>query len=228
MLLFRKIRACVCVVLTMFVLSLFYSHIVTLRVSKFNQIKIVLDAGHGGRDGGSIGYNGTIEKEINLEYVKLLKDKLVENGYIVELTRKNDDGLYSEFAKNKKTSDMNARFNFIKRVNPNLVISIHMNSFASQSARGPMTYYRANDKAGKTCADLIQKSIATYCGARTEQSRVGDYYILNCTYYTAILIECGFISNPEEEKLLNSKKYKREMVDAIFKGILLYFGNASM
>ena len=212
----------------MIVLSLFYSHIVTISVSKFNGIKIVLDAGHGGRDGGSVGFNGTIEKDINLEYVKLLKEKLVQNGYMVELTRKNDDGLYSEFAKNKKTSDMNARFNLIKKFNPNLVISIHMNSFSSSTASGPMTYYRANDKSGKNCADLIQKSIASYCGARTDKSKVGDYYILNCTYYTAILIECGFISNPEEEKLLNSKDYKQKMIDAIYNGILLYFGNTAI
>ena len=221
----RNIKAIICVVLVMVVLSFFYSNIVSRSVSKLNGIKIVLDAGHGGRDGGSIGFNGTIEKEINLKYVKLLKDKLVKNGFTVELTRKNDDGLYSEFAKNKKTRDMNARFSLIKKFNPNLVISIHMNSFSNPNVRGATTYYRVNDKSGKNCADLIQKSIATYCGARTNEGKVGDYYILNCTYYTAILIECGFISNPEEERLLNSKEYKQQMVDAIYNGILLYFGN---
>ena len=223
-----KTKSVLCIILIMVVISFFYSNIVELRVSKFNGIKIVLDAGHGGRDGGSIGVNGTIEKEINLEYVMLLKDKLVRNGYTVELTRKNDDGLYSEFAKNKKTSDMKARFDIIKKVNPNLVISIHMNSFSSAEAKGAMTYYRKNDKAGKQCADLIQKTISTYCGAKSIYGKVGDYYILNCSYYTAILIECGFISNPEEEKLLNSKAYKDKMIDAIYKGILLYFGNNSI
>ena len=225
---FRKFKAVIFVVLSMFVISLFYSHIVTLSVSKLNGITIVLDAGHGGRDGGSVGVNGTIEKKINLEYVMLLKDKLVENGYKVALTRKNDDGLYSEFAKNKKTSDMNARFEIIKKANPNLVISIHMNSFSSSKAKGAMTYYRSGDKASKQCADLIQKSISTYCGVKNTSSKVGDYYMLNCSYYTSVLIECGFISNSEEEKLLNSEEYKKLMINSIYKGILLYFGNNSI
>ena len=211
----------------MVVLCFFYSQIVELRVQKFNGVTIVLDAGHGGRDGGSVGKNGTIEKEINLEYVLLLKDKLVRNGYKVVLTRKNDDGLYSEFAKNKKTSDMNARFDIIKNANPNLVVSIHMNSFSSQNVSGAITYYRENDKAGKECADLIQKSIATYCGANNIAGKVGDFYMLNCSYYTSVLIECGFISNPDEEKLLNSASYKQLMVDSIYKGIMLYFGNGT-
>ena len=226
--LFRKHKSIICIFLLLLTLSFFYSRVVALRVSKFNGYTIVLDAGHGGRDGGSVGVNGTIEKEINLEYVLLLKEKLVKNGYKVVLTRKNDDGLYSEFAKNKKTSDMNERFRIIKKANPNLVISIHMNSFSSPSAKGAMTYYRTGDEASKKCADLIQKSLATYCGAKNKMGKVGDYYMLNCSYYTAVLIECGFISNPEEEKLLNSKDYKNKMVESIFKGILLYLGNSSI
>ena len=202
-----------------------FSMIVAHRVSKCNGITIVLDAGHGGRDGGSVGVNGTIEKEINLAYVIALKEKLVENGFKVVLTRKNDDGLYSEFAKNKKQSDMNKRFEIIKQANPNLVVSIHMNSFQTASAKGAVTYYRSGDSASKNCADLIQKSLKKYCGARFENGKIGDYFMLNCSYYTAVLIECGFISNPEEEMLLNDEKYKCAIVGAIYKGILLYFGN---
>jgi N-acetylmuramoyl-L-alanine amidase len=198
---------------------------VNLSVSKFNGIKIVLDAGHGGRDGGSVGVNGTIEKNINLEYTLELKDKLIENGYMVELTRKDDSGLYSSFDKNKKQSDMNNRFKIIKRTNPNLVISIHMNSYTSSLVKGASTYYRKGDESGKQCADLIQKSLYKNCGARIQEAKVGDYYMLNCSYYTAVLIECGFLSNPEEERLLNDEKHKKKIIDAIFNGILLYFGN---
>ena len=156
----------------------------------------------------------------------MLKDKLVKNGFRVELTRKNDDGLYSITDKNKKLSDMNERFKIIKKTNPNLVVSIHMNSFTSASARGAMTYYRKGDEASKVCADLIQKSFNVYCGARLTTSKIGDYYMLNCSYYTSVLIECGFLSNPEEELLLNTDSYKQKVVDAIFKGILLYFGHS--
>ncbi len=224
----KKHKAIVCLFLIMFVLSFCYAKVVDLSVSRFNGYVIVLDAGHGGRDGGSIGVNGTIEKEINLEYVLLLKESLVKQGYKVILTRKSDDGLYSEFAKNKKTSDMNARYKIIKKANPNLVISIHMNSFKSESAKGAMTYYRKGDKSGNQCADIIQKSIATYCGARSLSGKVGDYYMLNCSYYTSVLIECGFISNAEEERLLNSSAYKKQLVEAITRGVLLYLGNTSI
>ena len=205
-----------------------YSSIVSYRVSKSNGITIVIDAGHGGRDGGSVGVSGTIEKEINLEYVLALKDKFVENGFNVVLTRKNNDGLYSEFAKNKKQSDMNERLKIIKNANPNLVISLHMNSFNISSARGAMTYYRKGDKASEYIGDLIQKSLKKDCNAIYEKSKVGDYYMLNCSYYTAVLIECGFISNPEEEKLLNTENYKNKLINAIFNGVLLYFGVGKM
>ncbi|MBR4999244.1 MAG: N-acetylmuramoyl-L-alanine amidase, partial [Clostridia bacterium] len=132
---------------------------------------------------------------------------------------------YSVLDKNKKSSDMKKRFEIIKKTNPNLVVSIHMNSFTSSNACGAMTYFRKGDEASKKCADLIQKSFNTYCGAKLSESKVGDYYMVNCSYYTAVLIECGFLSNPEEELLLNSRDYKNQMIEAIYKGILLYFGN---
>lgn len=217
------------VVFVLFVgLTSFYYQIVEVRASKLNGFKIVIDAGHGGRDGGSVGVNGTIEKQINLEYAYLLKDKLVDNGFTVEMTRKTDDGLYSATDKNKKQSDMNERFKIIKRSNPNLVVSIHMNSFTSSSAKGAMTYFRKGDSASERCADLIQKSLHTYCGAKQTLGKVGDYYMLNCSYYTAVLVECGFLSNPDEETMLNSDEYKSRVIDSIFKGILLYFGNAEI
>lgn len=214
-------------VLVMFVLSIGFSQIVAYSVSNYNGITIVIDAGHGGRDGGSVGINGTIEKEINLKYALTLKEKLVDSGYRVELTRRTDDGLYSETALNKKMSDMRARFNIIQKTNPNLVISIHMNSFNSPTARGAITYYRNGDEASKRCADLVQASLNIYCEAPSAQGKVGDYYILNCSYYTSILIECGFISNPEEERLLNTDSYREKFIDAVYSGILLYFGNSN-
>jgi len=145
-------------------------------------------------------------------------------GYKVEMTRKNDDGLYSEFASNKKMSDINERMRIIKQANPNLMISIHMNSFSDSSACGAVTYYRINDEASKHVADLVQKSLNTYCGARWANGKTGDYYILNNSYYTSILIECGFISNASEEKLLNTDRYRKDFVSAVSKGLSLYFG----
>lgn len=222
---FFKRNSCIIIfVLIMFLLTFAFSHIVAVSASGYNGITIVLDAGHGGRDGGSVGVNGTIEKEINLRYTLALKEKLVSAGYRVELTRKTDDGLYLESAKNKKLSDLNARMEIIKRANPNLVISIHMNSFSSPSAHGASTYYRSGDESGQIVSDLIQQSLNTYLGAPSTKGKVGDYYILNESYYTAVLIECGFLSNPEEERLLNTDEYLEKFVDAVYNAILLYFG----
>lgn len=222
---FFKRNSCIIIfVLIMFLLTFAFSHIVAVSASEYNGITIVLDAGHGGRDGGSVGVNGTIEKEINLKYTLALKEKLVSAGYRVELTRKTDDGLYLESAKNKKMSDLNARMEIIKRANPNLVISIHMNSFSSQSAHGASTYYRSGDESGQIVSDLIQQSLNTYLGAPSNTGKVGNYYILNESYYTAVLIECGFLSNPEEERLLNTDEYLEKFVDAVYNAILLYFG----
>lgn len=222
---FFKRNSCIIIfVLIMFLLTFAFSHIVAVSASGYNGITIVLDAGHGGRDGGSVGVNGTIEKEINLKYTLALKEKLVSAGYRVELTRKTDDGLYLESAKNKKMSDLNARMEIIKRANPNLVISIHMNSFSSPSAHGASTYYRSGDESGQIVSDLIQQSLNTYLGAPSTKGKVGDYYILNESYYTAVLIECGFLSNLEEERLLNTDEYLKKFVDAVYNAILLYFG----
>ena len=219
----KKYRIFIVFFVILFIFSFIFFNIISFQVSKYNGITIVLDAGHGGRDGGSVGINGTIEKEINLEYTLALKEKLVKVGYRVELTRKNDDGLYSELAKNKKISDMNARCEIIKKTNPNLVISIHMNSFPDSSACGANTYYRAGDEASKNIANLIQASLNTYCGVKNTQAKVGDYYILNCSYYTAVLIECGFLSNGRERELLKSKEYQQKVADAISVGLIKYY-----
>ncbi len=223
--LLRKYGVVIVLILLFGFISTVYYSFTLSTATRFNGYTIVIDAGHGGRDGGSIGVNGTIEKEINLKYAETLKSKLVEMGYRVEMTRKTDDGLYSEFAKNKKISDLNERMKIIKKANPNLMISIHMNSFSSSSARGAVTYYRIDDEASKSVADLVQKSLNVYCGARWETGKTGDYYILNNSYYTSILVECGYLSNSEEEKLLNTDEYCNKITDSICKGVGLYFGS---
>ncbi len=220
----KTVSALLVIVILFAGISFVYGRIAKYTMASFNGLTIVIDAGHGGRDGGSVGINGTVEKSINLDYALAIKENLVRMGFKVIMTRKNDDGLYSEFAKNKKISDLNKRMEIIKKSNPNLVISVHMNSFSSSSARGAMTYYRKGDEASKNVADLIQKSLNKNCGAVWQNGKVGDYYILNNSYYTSVLIECGFISNPEEEKLLLNNEYKNKFSKSVCDGIGLYFG----
>lgn len=219
-------KVIICVLISIFIISACCATCFSVKLAKSPNFSytIVIDAGHGGRDGGSVGKNGTIEKVINLKYAKALEKKLTELGYNVIMTRTNDNGLYDENAKNKKLSDMNARLKIIEKANPALVISLHMNSFPNQSAHGAITYYREGDSASETCANLIQRALNNYCDAPSIKGKPADYYMVKCSYYTSVLVECGFISNPEEEALLNSDAYQEKIIYAIYSGIQLYFG----
>ena len=219
-----KYRAVCVVFVLLLMISCVYFNIVKTVSSKSNGICIVLDAGHGGRDGGCVGANGSVEKDLNLKYTLKLKEKLVQYGYKVVLTRSDDNGLYSPLATNKKVSDMNVRMTKIKEANPNLVVSIHMNSFADSSVSGANCFYKIDDEASINCASLIQKSLYEYCYVKNDTAKKGDYFMLNCSYYTSVLVECGFLSNPEEEQKLNSIEYLEKFTDAVANGILLYFG----
>jgi len=196
----------------------------TASVKPKGKYTIVIDAGHGGRDGGSIGVHGSIEKELNLEYAKSLKKLLVKSGVNVVMTRTNDDGLYSDEASNKKLSDMRKRREIINNAQPDLVISIHMNSFPLDSCKGAKTFYQVDSKISKNAAQNIQNSLNYYIDNASKIVSAGDYYILNCTQYTSVLIECGFVSSPEEEQRLNNKEYREEFVYSIYRGIMMYLG----
>ena len=183
---------------------------------------IVIDAGHGGIDNGSIGYSGTLESEINLWYAKTLQQYCTEFGFFVTMTRTNDNGLYSPFAKNKKKDDMKQRQKIIENSSPDMVISIHMNSFPESSSRGAQVFYAKDSKAGKLLADSIQDQFVQNLVKPRQSSEVGDYYIVNCTTAPSVIVECGFVSNPEEEQLLLQEDYKDKVCYSVVCGILKY------
>ena len=188
------------------------------------EFTIVIDAGHGGRDGGSIGVSGSVEKNLNLLYAKTLQKVLTKAGINVVMTRNGDNGLYDESADNKKLSDMRARRNIIRNVQPDLVISLHMNSFPLDSCKGAKTFYQIGSDTSFNAAKNIQNSLHYYIENASNNVSKGDYYILNCTNYTSVLIECGFLSNPEEELLLQNENYREKFVYSIYCGIMLYLG----
>lgn len=185
---------------------------------------VVIDAGHGARDGGCVGANGSVEKELNLEYAKTLKELLLTKNIQVVMTRENDDALYDENSSNKKLDEMRARKEIIRSAKPDLVVSIHMNSFGLKSAKGARAFYGTENELGQTVADCVQRSMHYFANARHVNSAKGDYYILNCTQYPSILIECGYISNADEEEMLNTKEYRQKLMHSVFCGILVYLG----
>lgn len=205
--------------------ALFFKVVKEVSVESPNHdYTIIIDAGHGARDGGCVGVSGSIEKDLNLEYAKTLRSFLENKNIKVIMTRTSDDELYDTNATNKKLSEMKARATLIENSEPDLVVSIHMNSFPLKSVSGAKAFYRGDSEKSKQVADNIQKSMYYYCGLKSKIPSTGDYYILNCTDYTSVLIECGYLSNPEEEQKLLSKEYREKLMHSVYSGIILSFG----
>ena len=186
--------------------------------------KIVLDAGHGGVDGGVVGKNSGIkESDLNLSIVKKLENYCKNAGYSVVLTRKTQAGLYGLATSNLKRKDMQARRDIINKEKPNLVISVHLNKYSLTSRRGAQTFYKENCEQGKILAQSIQNSFNNMEEAPRQSFPLrGDYYILNCSSYPSVIAECGFMSNTEDEALLITDEYQEKIAYAIFKGIVEY------
>lgn len=185
---------------------------------------VVVDAGHGGNDPGKVGVNGTQEKDINLEIALLLKEELEAEGMTVVLTRQNDSGLYDENSSNKKMQDMRGRLAIIEESNADLVVSIHQNSFGDASVSGPQVFYYETSEKGGQAAKLLQDALnAELEIARPRVQKGNDnYYLLTKCSKVMVIAECGFLSNPDEEKLLNDKEYQERIVRALKAGICGY------
>lgn len=184
---------------------------------------VVLDAGHGGVDPGVLGVNTkTKESDINLQIVRLLEKYFADAGFSVVLTRKNEGGLYGLPTTGYKRRDMEKRRDVIEQTAPNLVISVHQNNFiADRTRRGGQVFFKEGDERGKALADCIQSRLNALNGCDYSALK-GDYYILNCTQYASVIVECGFLSNAEDEKLLLDEEYRQKAAYVIFSGALLY------
>ena len=189
----------------------------------FLPYKIVLDAGHGGRDNGCSGAGGSIESDINLEITLKLEKILQDFGFKVVLTRKDKNGLYDEDAPNHKVSDMEKRKAIITQANPDFVISIHQNSYPDTSLRGAQAFYKKGNEECKDLASAIQETLVSQIPHARQEANFGDYYILNESPTNAVIIECGYLTNTEEEKLLIDAEYQQKLAYAIACGIVKYF-----
>ncbi|MGN1227274.1 MAG: N-acetylmuramoyl-L-alanine amidase [Christensenellales bacterium] len=193
------------------------------------QYVVVIDAGHGGIDGGVVGASGkTKESDINLAYSLCLGAYFEGLNFKVVYTRKDDNGLYSEFAKNKKVDDMKKREEIINNANADLVISMHQNGFTLPDQRGITAFYKINHQNSKDLADCIQARFQKNLEYARAEALPGDYFILNCTNTLSVLIECGFLTNPDEEVLLNDKNYMNKVCHEIFSACVMYFIESHM
>jgi len=190
-----------------------------------NAQTIVLDPGHGGDDPGMIGESGISEKVLNLVYAKKLAALLEAEGYKVVLTRTTEDGLYDADASNKKAQDMQRRVAVIEAEDPVLTVSIHQNSYPEDSSvKGPQVFYYEQSAEGEKLATAIQDSLNVELEIERPRVQKGNttYYILKRSVSTTVIVECGFLTNPEEELLLQEEAYQDQMAQAICDGILDY------
>lgn len=217
----------------MLVLSFYLCLIALLAVCKnynfpvFSQNKdkkiIVIDVGHGGSDPGKVSANGIREKDVNLQIALYLKDYLIAQDYTVYMTRETDCGLYDSNVKNKKTSDLNNRIQFFKDKNAFCVISIHQNSYPDTIQHGAQTFYFTKSTEGKLLAEAVQDSLLKFDDTNTRQIKPSDsYYLLKHSPVPSIIVECGFLSNPEETAKLTDANYQKQLAYAISLGICSY------
>lgn len=182
---------------------------------------VVLDAGHGGSDPGSIGYKTKVkEADLNLKLVKLLEKKLESSGINVVLTRTTDSALAEGRGKAFKKQDMANRKELIKSIRPNMVISLHQNSSTNHGFRGAQVFYDKTSEISKQIADLIQKEFNKTLDSGKKYTSPGDYYMLKCTSAPSVIVECGFLSNAEEEQLLLNENYQEKIINSIYLGII--------
>ncbi len=191
------------------------------------RLTVVIDAGHGGIDGGVVGIQtGTKESDINLSVSRVLQEILEEAGLNVVQTRKTEAGLYGAATQGYKKRDMKKRSEIINRSSPALVISVHQNFFSLSSRRGGQVFYRGNSEKSKTLAILVQNELNSMpeCVKKT-QALAGDYYVLNCSDYPSVIVEGGFLSNAQDEALLVSEEYQKKLAQAIANGALLFLSS---
>ena len=184
----------------------------------------VVDAGHGGVDPGKIGVDDSLEKDINLEIAERLKTILEQQDIQVVMTREEDKGLYEETASNKKAQDLKNRCSLINEGQADCAVSIHQNSYHEEYVKGTQVFYYGNSGDAERLAELIQARLKE--GVDPENNRQAkaneSYYLLKKTSIPVVIVECGFLSNWEEAKLLQEEEYQNRVAWAVAMGTIRY------
>lgn len=189
---------------------------------------IILDAGHGYPDGGAIGNDGSIESELNLDIVLKLQNLLESANCTVVLTRSDENGIYetsSDTIRKQKVSDMKNRVQIGNNSDAEIFLSIHMNKLAQQKYSGWQTFYKNQDETSKKIAQNIQTSLNYFIKKENNRTikSISDIYLTKHVEIPLVLVECGFLSNSEENKLLQVDSYQNELAWSIYIGLMDYF-----
>ena len=193
------------------------------------RLTVVIDAGHGGIDGGVVGtQTGTKESDINLALSRALQREFEDAGFYVIQTRPTEAGLYGAATTGYKKRDMQKRAEIIRENAPAVVISVHQNFFSQTSRRGAQVFFREDVSSSKTLACAIQTALNAMpeCVKKSE-ALAGDYYVLNCSDAPSVIVECGFLSNPEDEALLVTAQYRQKIAKTIAEGTIAFLASGA-
>ncbi len=193
---------------------------------------IVLDAGHGGLDSGAVGKNGVLEKDVNLSVVLDLRDMLEMSGFEVVLTRDEDISIYDagiEGIRNQKLNDMDNRLKIIQSYPDSVFLCIHQNNFTDPQYFGGQMFYNNNNPDNRTLAQIMQRRFADLQPGNDREIKLSgnELFLLKSNKNPSLMIECGFLSNPDEEQLLSTKEYQQKVAFTIYGGLLEYFDEVS-
>ena len=187
------------------------------------------NSAHGGFDGGAVAQDGTIEKDINLNIALSLEKMLKQSGFEVIMTRTEDTSTEDNSGDkipSKKKSDLRNRLLLMEKYENAVFVSIHLNKFTTSAASGSQIFYSGNEDNSKILGELIQNSIISKLqkdNTRVNKKATSSTYILHNATIPAVLVECGFLSNSSDLKLLKNKEYQNKMAFCIYCGILDFF-----
>lgn len=188
----------------------------------------IIDAGHGGEDGGAVAPDGTLEKNLNLDTALRLNAVMKLFGYETITTRENDNAVGDnslETLRERKASDIKTRAQLLENTENGVLVSIHQNMFSVEKYNGAQIFYSDNNKESKLLAESIREQIKTLIqpyNERTTKPSGKNIYILYHAEKPAIMVECGFLSNNAELQKLKSGEYRAQLAFAVFCGIYEY------
>ncbi len=191
---------------------------------------IVLDAGHGIPDEGAQSDEGITEASINLSIAKKVQKLLEEAGNTVILTRKDENAIYDEGCttiREMKVSDIKNRVKIGNESSADIFVSIHLNKIPQKQYWGWQTFFKENNEDSKKLATSIQEGLSNTIDKKNKRVplKIKNIYIVDHVNIPITIVECGFLSNEEEEKLLQTDEYQNKLAQGIYLGILKYFSN---
>lgn len=196
---------------------------------------VIIDPGHGGEDGGSSS-GEVIEKDLNLSVSEDLYYLFEFAGVPAKMTRKHDTALYDlygdleDYSGKKKVYDLKNRVRFVTEEGGGIYLGIHMNKFPQEKYRGLQVYYSPNSDGSRTLAETIRSGAKTYLAPENEREvkrATSSIYVLDRLRVPAVLVECGFLSNPDELSLLTDPEYRQKMASVIFSSVCSYLSEES-